>query len=215
MSLLTDLHDTEKRMLQQLREVRRKQRKPDAGDGEPPLTVGQRFADFVAAAMGSWTFIIVQSVILFVWVVLNLVAVIQHWDPYPFILLNLVLSFQAAYAAPIIMMSQNRQQDIDRKKAENDYNINIKAELEIELVHQKLDELRENEILLLTQTVADLTQLLKQSGMCGDLEPAGGAPATPAVASKTVTTKAPVAKPAAVNKPAAKKPAARKPATKA
>lgn len=167
MSLLSDLHDTEKKMLQQLRDARRKQRKVEADDGEPPLTVGQKFADGVAAAMGSWTFIIIQSILLAVWVVLNLVAVIQHWDPYPFILLNLALSFQAAYAAPIIMMSQNRQQDIDRRKAENDYNINIKAELEIELVHQKLDELRENEILLLTKTVADLTELLKRSGMCG------------------------------------------------
>jgi uncharacterized membrane protein len=99
----------------------------------------------VAATMGSWKFIIIQSLILIVWIVLNLIAFIQHWDPYPFILLNLALSFQAAYAAPFIMMSQNRQQDIDRQAAESDYHINIKAELEIELLHQKIDQLRETQ----------------------------------------------------------------------
>ena len=107
-------------------------------------------------------FIIIQSAMLLVWITLNLVAVIRHWDPYPFILLNLALSFQAAYAAPFIMMSQNRQSDIDRKKVENDYQVNVKAELEIELLHQKIDALREKEITLLTQAVADLTQLLKR-----------------------------------------------------
>ena len=118
--------------------------------------------------MGSWRFIIIQSVILLLWIVLNITAYIEHWDPYPFILLNLALSFQAAYAAPFIMMSQNRQQDIDRLAAKTDYQINVKAELEIELLHQKIDNLREKEIALLTQTVADLTQLLKrQSGKDG------------------------------------------------
>ena len=169
MSLLSDLHDTEKKLLGQLRDARRRLRtKPQAEDDEPPLTFGQKVADAVAAGMGSWTFIIIQSMILAVWIALNLLAVIQHWDPYPFILLNLALSFQAAYAAPFIMMSQNRQQDIDRRRAENDYKINVKAELEIELLHEKLDGLKENEILLLTQTVADLTQLLKRSGLCKD-----------------------------------------------
>src|SRR4051812_19385099 len=85
---------------------------------------------------------------------------VQQWDPYPFILLNLALSFQAAYAAPFIMMSQNRQQDIDRKSAEHDYQINIKAELEIELLHQKIDALRETELLQLTAAVKDLSALL-------------------------------------------------------
>jgi uncharacterized membrane protein len=167
MSLLSDLRETETKLLAQLREVRRAQR-AQGGEEEIPLTVGQKIADFVAATMGSWTFIIIQSVLLAAWIVLNVVAVIQHWDPYPFILLNLALSFQAAYAAPFIMMAQNRQQDVDRKKAENDYKINVKAELEIELLHQKLDALRQNEIVLLTQTVADLTQLLKHSGVSKD-----------------------------------------------
>jgi uncharacterized membrane protein len=112
----------------------------------------------VAATMGSWRFIIIQTAILFAWIVLNVTAYVQRWDPYPFILLNLALSFQAAYAAPFIMMAQNRQQDIDRKKAENDYEINIKAELEIELLHEKIDELRDKQMLALTQAVADLSE---------------------------------------------------------
>ena len=204
-------------MLQQLRDARRGQRRPElAKSDEPPLTRGQMIADWFVAGLGSWPFIIGQSIVLAFWIVLNVTAVIRRWDPYPFILLNLMLSFQAAYAAPFIMMAQNRQQDIDRKKAEDDYKINVKAELEIELVHQKLDELREKEILLLTQTVADLTVLLKQSGLCGDVEPAGDTPPTNAAVAEATITKAPVAKSAAVKKPAvrkstAKKPAARKP----
>ena len=117
------------------------------------LTLGQRIADAVATVMGSWTFIIVQSAILFVWITANLVGTMRGWDPYPFILLKLALSFQAALAGPVIMMSQNRQQDIDRKAAENDYRINVKAELEIELLHEKIDQLREREVLTLTEAV--------------------------------------------------------------
>jgi uncharacterized membrane protein len=160
--LLDELHQAEAKMLADLRALRRKQREHSADKRPPPeLTVGQSIADTVAATMGSWRFIIIQSAILFVWIVLNVTAFVEKWDPYPFILLNLALSFQAAYAAPFIMMSQNRQQDIDRKEAENDHQINIKAELEIELLHQKIDSLRENEVLLLTQAISDLTELLK------------------------------------------------------
>jgi uncharacterized membrane protein len=133
---------------------------------EPPaaarLTTGQRIADAVATVMGSWSFIIVQSAILIVWITANLVGAISGWDPYPFILLNLALSFQAAYAAPVIMMSQNRQQDIDRKAAKKDYRINVKAELEIELLHEKIDQLREW-VLKLTEAVMVLTELQQQS----------------------------------------------------
>ena len=136
---------------------------------------GQRVADGVAATMGSWNFIIIQSAILLAWIVLNITAYVEHWDPYPFILLNLALSFQAAYAAPFIMMSQNRQQDIDRMAAENDYKINIKAELEIELVHRKLDELRETEVMSLTRSIEELTELLNRSGLCAPPKPAGSA----------------------------------------
>jgi uncharacterized membrane protein len=151
----------EQDLLDELRKVRAKLR--EQGHNAPELTLGQRIADGVAATMGSWSFIIIQSAILTLWIVLNITAYIEHWDPYPFILLNLALSFQAAYAAPFIMMSQNRQQDIDRVAAKNDYQINVKAELEIELLHQKLDQLRETEVAQLTQAVSDLTELLKQA----------------------------------------------------
>src|ERR1035441_4656031 len=128
------------------------------------LTTGERIADKLAAVMGSWPFIIVQSVLLAIWIALNVAAYIHHWDPYPFILLNLALSFQAAYAAPFIMMSQNRQKDIDRKSAENDFKVNVKAELEIELLHQKIDQLRETEVVNLTAAVKELTAMLRKAG---------------------------------------------------
>ena len=159
-----EIHESEKGLLKRLRTLRRARRERESLAPEAPkLTVGQKIADSVASTMGSWKFIIIQSIILFFWIVLNIIAFVQHWDPYPFILLNLALSFQAAYAAPFIMMSQNRQQDIDRQAAENDYHINIKAELEIELLHQKLDQLRETEVLHLTEVVHELVALLKKA----------------------------------------------------
>lgn len=124
-------------------------------------TLGQRVADSVAAVMGSWGFIIIQSLILLCWITLNIYGWIKAWDPYPFILLNLMLSFQAAYAAPIIMMAQNRQSDIDRQKAEKDYDVNLKAELEIEALHQKIDLLREQEIKRLNDLIEELLQKVR------------------------------------------------------
>jgi uncharacterized membrane protein len=103
------------------------------------MTFGARAADSFAAVMGSWSFIVIQSVILVFWIALNVIAWIEHWDPYPFILLNLALSFQAAYAAPIIMMSQNRQAAKDRLMAEQDYMVNTKAEEELKAVMQHLE----------------------------------------------------------------------------
>ena len=157
--------EAEMHLLNQLRAFRRRHRTEGSGiapAADPSrLTMGQKIADAVASNMGSWRFIIVQSVLLLFWVAANITAYINHWDPYPFILLNLALSFQAAYAAPFIMMSQNRQQDIDRLAAQHDYDINIKAELEIELLHQKIDTLREKEVQELTATVRDLTAMLK------------------------------------------------------
>ena len=171
-TLKHQLHEAEERLLSELRALRRGKRDVvAAGKPSAALTLGQKIADRVAATMGSWRFIIIQSTLLAAWIVLNVTAFIQRWDPYPFILLNLALSFQAAYAAPFIMMAQNRQQDIDRKEAENDYQVNIKAELEIELLHQKIDELRDKEVLFLTNAIGDLTQLLKKAG------PTPGAPA--------------------------------------
>ena len=102
-------------------------------------THGDRVADRFAAIMGSWTFIIIQSALLFCWVVLNVTGWIMHWDPYPFILLNLALSFQAAYAAPIIMMSQNRQAAKDRLEAHHDFEVNTKAEEEVRVILEHLE----------------------------------------------------------------------------
>jgi uncharacterized membrane protein len=95
-------------------------------------TAGEAAADTFASIIGSWRFIIAQSVVLVAWVVLNVVGWVARWDPYPFILLNLMLSFQAAYAGPIIMMSQNRAGDLDRLQAQIDFSLNEKAELEVE-----------------------------------------------------------------------------------
>ena len=102
---------------------------------------GSRVADKVANGMGSWKFIIIQTVLVVLWMGLNLVAFIDHWDVYPFILLNLLFSTQAAYAAPIIMMSQNRQNERDRLHAQADYQTNIDAKLEIEALTLKLNKI--------------------------------------------------------------------------
>ena len=168
-TLKQELHEAEERLLAELRAMRSGLRQRDGGRKlAADLTRGQKIADWVAATMGSWTFIIIQSVLLLFWIALNVTAYVSQWDPYPFILLNLALSFQAAYAAPFIMMSQNRQQDIDRKEAEDDHRINVKAELEIELLHQKIDELREKEVLALTKAVSDLTELLRNARAIND-----------------------------------------------
>lgn len=106
------------------------------------LTIGQRSADHIAEFGGSWRFIILFFVVLVAWIVLNVWFLGQKpFDPYPFILLNLILSCLAAIQAPIIMMSQNRVEQKDRLRSENDYKINLKAELEIKLLHEKLDHL--------------------------------------------------------------------------
>ena len=105
------------------------------------LDFGSRIADAVATGMGSWSFIIIQTILVALWMGLNVVGFVYHWDVYPFILLNLVFSTQAAYAAPIIMMAQNRQNERDRIQAQNDYQTNIDAKLEIEALAQKLNSL--------------------------------------------------------------------------
>jgi uncharacterized membrane protein len=158
--IVHQLNEQEIKLLAQMRTVRRDRRERT----EPDCTIGERIADRVAATMGSWSFIIVQSILLIIWIILNITAYVREWDPYPFILLNLALSFQAAYAAPVIMMSQNRQAAIDRAAAKGDYNINAKAELEIELLHQKLDLLRETEVSELVQVIRRLKARLAPIG---------------------------------------------------
>lgn len=126
------------------------------------LTKGQSISDKVASFGGSWKFIIIFSAILFVWILYNTLLPRQdEFDPYPFILMNLVLSAVAALQAPIIMMSQNRKEEKDRKRSENDYLINLKAELEIRSLHQKIDLLLEEQIKILFDSQATQLDLLK------------------------------------------------------
>lgn len=116
---------------------------------EPPpagLSFGDRLADRVAAFGGSWGFIILFAIVIAGWVILNLWALAHPLDPYPFIFLNLILSMIAAVQAPVIMMSQNRQAAKDREAAGHDYEVNLKAELEILSLHEKLDDLRQRQL---------------------------------------------------------------------
>ena len=126
-------------------------------------TFGQRLADGVASFGGSWTFLISFGVVLLGWVGLNLLLSRSAPDPYPFIFLNLMLSMVAAVQAPVIMMSQNRQAAKDRLVTSHDYECNLKAEIEIMALHEKLDELRKKEIAALRAEVADLTAQLNKA----------------------------------------------------
>lgn len=124
---------------------------------EERMTLGQRVADRVADTIGSWPFIIIQTIILTIWIILNsILPHDQRWDIYPFILLNLMLSFQAAYSGPVIMMSQNRQASKDRLAAEVDHDVNTKAELEINNLVRRMDEME----LSLEENHAELKKLL-------------------------------------------------------
>ncbi|WP_411273474.1 DUF1003 domain-containing protein [Daejeonella sp.] len=126
------------------------------------LSRGQTISDKVASFGGSWKFIISFSVILSAWILFNTLAPNREvFDPYPFILMNLVLSAIAALQAPIIMMSQNRKEEKDRKRSENDYLINLKAELEVRSLHQKIDLLLEEPIKVLFDSQATQLELLK------------------------------------------------------
>ena len=136
-------------------------------DIEEKLTVGQRLADRIAEFGGSWTFIIFFFCFLFGWMFINVwIFTTKPYDPYPFILLNLILSCLAAIQAPIIMMSQNRQEQKDRLRSEHDYKINLKAEIEIKLLHEKIDHLivhQNKRLLEIQQLQADyLEDILKE-----------------------------------------------------
>jgi uncharacterized membrane protein len=131
-------------------------------DPEEVVTTGQKISDKVARFGGSWAFIISFFVILTVWILFNTIAPLRaKFDPYPFILMNLILSCIAALQAPIIMMSQNRQEEKDRKRSENDYLINLKAELEVRGLHQKVDLLLEEQIKILFDSQAKQLEILK------------------------------------------------------
>ncbi len=136
-------------------------------DLEAELTVGQKIADRVAAFGGSWTFIITFFSFIIVWMIINIwFLASKPFDPYPFILLNLILSCLAAIQAPIIMMSQNRQEQKDRQRSEHDYKINLKAELEIKLLSEKMDHLlvhQNNKLLEIQEVQIDyLEDLMKE-----------------------------------------------------
>jgi uncharacterized membrane protein len=126
------------------------------------LTRGQKISDRVARFGGSWAFIISFFIILLIWIIFNVNAARSLiFDPYPFILMNLILSCIAALQAPIIMMSQNRQEEKDRQRSENDYLINLKAELEVRGLHQKVDLLLEEQIKTLFESQAKQLEILK------------------------------------------------------
>ena len=127
------------------------------------ITRGQSISDKVATFGGSWAFIISFFIILFIWILFNTITPINdNFDPYPFILMNLILSCIAALQAPIIMMSQNRKEEKDRKRSENDYLINLKAELEINALNQKVDLLLEEQIKTLFESQAKQLEILKK-----------------------------------------------------
>jgi uncharacterized membrane protein len=148
---------------QLLDKVRRRERvsKNVAVIHEQRLTFSERVSDKLAEVAGSWSFIFAFGLTLGIWILVNTIAYVHHWDKYPYILLNLILSMLAAIQAPVIMMSQHRQEDRDRLHAEHDYEVNLKAEIEIQQLHQKLDELRErqwNDLLALQKQQIDLLQ---------------------------------------------------------
>jgi len=136
-----DLSELEEQVLKSLEEHEILSSNIDA-EFERRLTLGERLSDMLASFGGSWRFLLIFMGVIFGWVMLNAVVLASKtFDPYPYILLNLVLSCLAAVQAPIIMMSQNRQEDRDRMRGEQDYRINLKAELEIRLLHEKVDHL--------------------------------------------------------------------------
>lgn len=115
-------------------------------DYDRQLTKWDKLADTIASFGGSWKFIGIFGGFIVVWIIINIILLSQNaWDPYPFILLNLILSCLAAMQAPVIMMSQNRAEERDRMRAENDYKINMKAEIEIKILHEKMDHLINNQ----------------------------------------------------------------------
>jgi uncharacterized membrane protein len=139
------------------------------------LTFGQRVADRLAEIAGSWAFIGGFGLVLFLWIGVNSLALLrpERFDPFPFILLNLVLSCLAAIQAPVIMMSQNRQETRDRLRAEQDYQVNLKAEQEVAHIQEELDSIRERQLLLLLELQQQQMEILNKILEC-QLPPPGG-----------------------------------------
>lgn len=121
---------------------------------EDRQTIGQRASDNISSFVGSWTFIISALTCIAIWIVINIINIFVHFDPYPFILLNLFLSCTAAIQAPIIMMAQNRQEEKDRLRAKNDYKVNLKSEIIVEDLHYKVDRIMNNQEEIIKRLIA-------------------------------------------------------------
>lgn len=159
----TRYHEKHRRVIDKFRE--RETISRGVGHAEPDdRTFGERLADRVASFGGSWGFILSFMIVLIAWVILNSFILAQSddaFDPFPYILLNLFLSMLAAIQAPVILMSQNRQAAKDRENAEHDYEVNLKAELEVRLLHEKLDELREQKWAALVEMQQEQIRMLQ------------------------------------------------------
>lgn len=162
-----ELTEMEKMVLQKLKEHETLTDKLDDGDNPSSFTLGQRIADRIATFGGSWTFIILFLSFILIWMGLNMYWLANKgFDPYPFILLNLILSCLAALQAPVIMMSQNRQEEKDRQRAKNDYMINLKSELEVRILHEKIDHLivhQQQDMMEVQQTQLEMLNEVNQA----------------------------------------------------
>jgi uncharacterized membrane protein len=158
-----DLDELEKRVLTHIMQDAHISRDPDEDDPARRPTTGERIADRVASFGGSWTFIILFMGILLAWCAVNTLLLTRDtaFDPYPYIFLNLMLSMLAALQAPVIMMSQNRQALKDRAAARHDYEVNLKAELDLMALHDKLDDLREKRLAKLMEQQEEQLAILK------------------------------------------------------
>ncbi|MBF7993500.1 DUF1003 domain-containing protein [Rahnella laticis] len=159
--------DTKSR--RQLTELRKQSKKEheellaDPADCEQETTFGQRMADAITGGIATWTFILIQTAIIVGWTTYNILIKKSGFDPYPFVLLNLFLSFQAAYTAPAIMMSQKRQNINDSRRAEMESNVNVKTDLELYALHEKIDDMRDKEIAELKNSVRELLEELRKT----------------------------------------------------
>lgn len=162
-----ELSDLEKEVLRSIDNQDALSLKTMTENDDSSFTFGQRLADKIASFGGSWKFIIIFGIFIFVWMSINIVFLVaKAFDPYPFILLNLILSCLAALQAPVIMMSQNRQEEKDRERSKQDYMINLKSELEIRMLHEKIDHLiihQQNELLNIQQIQVEMMEdIMKQ-----------------------------------------------------
>ncbi|MCT4703824.1 DUF1003 domain-containing protein [Enterobacteriaceae bacterium H20N1] len=152
----------------QLNALRRQSKKEheellaDPADCEPETTFGQKMADVITGGIATWTFILAQTAIIIVWTAYNLLSRKSGFDPYPFVLLNLFLSFQAAYTAPAIMMSQKRQNINDSRRAEMESNVNVKTDLELYALNEKIDAMKDKDLAELKNTVNELLEELRK-----------------------------------------------------